>query len=189
MLPTQNYNRATLIYLLIAFTMSWALPAQAQGLSRVSGPQKSLIKDVRHEVVVPPRHGVFDNLAFRVNGSQVELYGQVTRPTLKTDAERVVRQIKGVRVVNNIKVLPVSPNDDRIRMNAFRAIYGHPALSRYATQAVPPIHIIVKNGHLTLEGVVTNESDKKTANVQANSVPSVLGVTNNLRVEATESPG
>lgn len=116
----------------------------------------------------------------------MELFGQVTRPTLKSDAERVVKQIEGVeRVINNIEVLPVSPNDDRIRLEAFRAIYGHPSLNRYALQAVSPIHIIVKNGNLTLEGVVAiaNEGDKNIANIQANSVPGVFKVTNNLRVE------
>ena len=131
---------------------------------------------------------MFDNLAFRVNGSQVELYGQVTRPTLKSAAEQVVRQIEGVdKVINNIEVLPVSPNDDRIRLDTYRAIYGHPALNRYSLQAVPPIHIIVKNGQVTLEGVVANEMDKNIANLQANSVSGVFSVTNNLRVESSGS--
>jgi hyperosmotically inducible protein len=131
-----------------------------------------------------PYYGVFDNLAYRVNGSTVELYGQVTRPTLKTDAERVVRQIEGVdKVINNIEVLPLSPNDDRIRLAAYRAIYGHTALQRYGLQAVPPIHIIVKNGNLTLEGVVASEMDRNIADIQAKAVPGVFSVTNNLRVE------
>jgi hyperosmotically inducible protein len=110
--------------------------------------------------------------------------GQVSRPTLKSDAERVVKDIEGVeRVVNEIEVLPTSPNDDRIRLATYRTIYGHTALNRYALQAVPPIHIIVKNGNVTLEGVVANESDKNIANIQARSVPGVFSVTNNLRVE------
>ena len=161
---------AASVALLLALTVASTAPAQAQSRSRLSRAQESLMKEIRHELVMLPYYGVFDNLAFRVNGSQVELYGQVTRPTLKSAAEQVVRQIEGVeKVINNIEVLPVSPNDDRIRLDAYRAIYGHTALNRYALQAVPPIHIIVKNGNVTLEGVVANEMDKNIANVQANS--------------------
>ena len=147
--------------------------------------QSRIAKEVRHELVMLPYYGVFDNLAYRVDGSTVTLFGQVTRPTLKSDAENVVKHIEGVtNVVNNIEVLPLSPNDDRIRRDVYRAIYGHPALStRYGFQAVPPIHIIVKNGHVDLEGVVANEGDKNIANIQANGVPGVFGVTNNLQVE------
>ena len=177
---------AATVALLVALTLASTAPAPAQNRSRLSHAQESLMKEVRHELVMLPYYGVFDNLAFRVNGSQVELYGQVTRPTLKSAAVQVVRQIEGVeKVVNNIEVLPVSPNDDRIRLGEYRAIYGHPALSRYSLQAVPPIHIIVKNGQVTLEGVVANETDKNIANVQANSVPGVFSVTNNLRVESS----
>ena len=111
--------------------------------------------------------------------------GQVTRPTLKSDAERVVKDIEGVeRVVNNIEVLPLSPNDDRIRLAVYRAIYGDTSLSRYGLQAIPPVHIIVSNGKVTLEGVVSSEADKNIANIRANGVPGVFGVTNNLRVGA-----
>jgi hyperosmotically inducible protein len=131
-----------------------------------------------------PYYGVFDNLAFKVEGDTVHLYGQVTRPTLKSSAERVVKDIEGVEKVNNeIEVLPLSPNDDQIRLATYRAIYGHPSLNRYALQAVPPVHIIVKNGNVTLEGVVATEMDKNIANIQARSVPGVFSVTNNLRVE------
>jgi hyperosmotically inducible protein len=139
---------------------------------------------VRHELVMLPYYSVFDNLAFKVEGSRVELLGQVSRPTLKSDSERVVKNIEGVEgVTNKIEVLPVSPNDDRIRLAVYRAIYGHTALQRYGLQAVPPIHIIVKNGNVTLEGVAANESDKNIANIQANGVSGVFSVTNNLRVE------
>jgi hyperosmotically inducible protein len=146
--------------------------------------QQRMAREVRHELVMLPYYGVFDNLAFRVNGDTVELYGQVTRPTLKSDAENVVKDVEGVtRVVNNIEVLPLSPQDDRIRLAAYRSIYGHPALNRYALAAVPSIHIIVKNGNVTLEGVAANEGDKNIANIQANSVPGVFSVTNNLQIE------
>ena len=139
---------------------------------------------VRHELVMLPYYSVFDNLAFKVEGSRVELLGQVSRPTLKSDSERVVKNIEGVEsVTNKIEVLPVSPNDDRIRLAVYRAIYGHTALQRYGLQAVPPIHIIVKNGDVTLAGIVANELDKNVANIQANGVSGVFSVTNNLQVE------
>ena len=145
------------------------------------------VREIRHELVMLPYYGVFDNLAYKVDGYKVTLMGQVTRPTLKTDAERVVKDIEGVeQVTNNIEVLPLSPNDDRIRLAAYRTIYGHTALNRYALNAVPPIHIIVKNGNITLEGVVANEGDKNIAGIQAKSVSGAFGVTNNLRVEGQQ---
>jgi hyperosmotically inducible protein len=131
-----------------------------------------------------PYYGVFDNLSYRVDGSTVTLMGQVTRPTLKSDAENVVKGIEGVEKVNNqIQVLPVSPMDDKIRIAEYRAIYGHPGLDRYALQAVPPIHIIVDNGKVTLEGVVASQADKDQAGIRANTVSGVFSVTNSLRVE------
>jgi hyperosmotically inducible protein len=145
----------------------------------------NIAKEVRHELVTLPWYSVFDNLAFRVDpDGTVTLLGQVVRPTLKDDAERVVRKIPGVtRVINQIEVLPLSPNDDRIRMAEFRAIYGDPALQRYALGAVPPIHIIVKNGHVDLVGVVATQMDKQIAGIRANSVPGVFSVSNGLTVD------
>ena len=146
--------------------------------------QDRIMREVRHELVMLPYYGVFDNLAFRVDGSTVTLLGQVTRPTLKSSAENVVKDIEGVEKVNNqVEVLPVSSQDDRIRLAAYRAIYGHTALNRYSLQAVPPIHIIVKNGNITLEGVVANEGDKNIAGLQANGVPGAFAVTNNLHID------
>ena len=154
-------------------------------------PQKSIdriYKEVRHELVMLPFYGVFDNLAYKVDpDGTVTLLGQVSRPTLKSDAENVVKHIEGVeKVVNNIEVLPTSINDDRIRRAAYRAIYGNSVLSQYQLRAVPPIHIIVKNGHITLEGVVARQMDKQIAGVQANSVHGAFSVTNNLVVEEQE---
>src|SRR5690242_6464641 len=106
--------------------------------------EQHLAREVRHELTLLPYYGVFDNLAYRIDGDTVTLIGQVTRPTLKSDAENVVKNIEGVhRVVNNIQVLPLSPDDDRLRMAVYHAIYAEPTLSRYGVQAVPPIHIIV----------------------------------------------
>ena len=143
-----------------------------------------LAREIRHELVLLPYYGVFDNLEFRVEGSKVTLMGQVTRPTLKTSAERVVKRLEGVEEVDNqIEVLPLSSNDDRIRIAVYRAIHGHSALTRYAIRAVSPIHIIVKNGDVTLMGLVANEMDTNIAYVQANAVSGVFSVTNKLRVE------
>jgi len=143
-----------------------------------------ITREVRHELVMLPYYGVFDNLAYRVTGSTVTLLGQVTRPTLKSDAGNVVKNIEGVEKVDNqIQVLPLSSMDDRIRLAEYRAIYSYAGLDRYALQAVPPIHIIVDNGKVTLEGVVANQADKDAANVRANTVSGVFSVVNNLRVE------
>ena len=159
------------------------LPAGAQKEMSAKGRAR-IEREVRHQLVMLPYYSVFDNLTYKVEGDSVILMGQVARPVLKSDAESAVKRIEGVeRVENRIEVLPVSPSDDRIRRAEYRAIFGFPALNRYAIQAVPPIHIIVKNGHVTLEGVVANAGDKNIAGIQANSVPGVFSVTNNLRVE------
>ena len=161
-------------------------PVRSVGSAETIWPtgRDRLRREVRHELVMLPYYGVFDNLAYQVDGSTVILTGQVTRPTLKSDAEAAVRSIEGVsRVVDNIEVLPPSPNDDRIRLAAYHIIYGQTALNRYALRAVPPIHIIVKNGHITLEGVVASESDRNVADIQTRSVPGVFSVTDHLRVE------
>jgi hyperosmotically inducible periplasmic protein len=148
--------------------------------------QQNLIKEVRHQLVLLPYYSVFDNLVFRVQGSKVILMGQVVRPTLKSDAEAAVKSIEGVTSVENtIEVLPTSPMDDQVRRAVYRAIYGEPALSRYALSAVPSIHIIVKNGNVTLEGVADNETDKNLAGLRANGVPNVFSVKNNLVVSSS----
>jgi hyperosmotically inducible protein len=144
-----------------------------------------IVKEVRHELVMLPYYGVFDNLSYKVDpDGTVTLLGQVANPVLKSDAEKAVKRIEGVeKVVNNLEVLPLSPNDDRIRRAAYRAIYGNSVLSQYQMRAVPPIHIIVKNGNITLEGVVAREMDKTVAGMQANGVHGAFSVTNNLVVE------
>jgi len=159
----------------MACALSWGQHSSA-GVDR-------LTREVRHELVMLSYYGVFDNLAYKVDGSAITLIGQVTRPTLKSDAENSVKHIEGVtRVDNQIQVLPLSTADDQIRLATYRAIYGHPGLDRYALQAVPPIHIVVANGNVTLEGVVDNQADKEQAGIRANTVNGVFKVTNNLRV-------
>lgn len=169
--------RGVLICGMALFAWAGIAPAAGQQLSRAE-------EQVRRELVTLPYYGVFDNLSFKVEGSKVTLMGQVTRPTLKTSAERVVMNIEGIEKVDNqIEVLPNSPNDDGIRRAVYRAVYSQPALQRYQIRAVPPIHIIVKNGNVALEGVVATEGDKNIAGIQANGVSGVFSVTNNLQVE------
>jgi|SRR5580704_4417806 hyperosmotically inducible protein len=145
--------------------------------------QQRIVKEVRHELLMLPYLDVFDNLAYKVNGYDVTLLGQVTRPSLKSDAEGAVKTIEGVEKIDNqIEVLPPSPMDDRLRIALYRAIYGFPSLQKYALGVQKPIRIIVKSGHVTLEGVVDNQADKNTAGIRANGVSGIFSVTNNLQV-------
>jgi hyperosmotically inducible protein len=181
----RNKLRALLAGLLIAA----ALCAYSAGAPQVDKHQRSealyrerLVKQVRHQLLMLPWYSVFDNLAFQVDRDKVTLIGQVTRPVLKSDAEAAVKSIEGVASVrNNIEVLPLSPMDDQLRRALFRTIYGGP-LQRYSLGAIPAIHIIVKNGHVILEGVVDNQMDRNIANIRANQVPNVFSVRNNLIV-------
>jgi hyperosmotically inducible protein len=149
-----------------------------------SKASKSLEQRVRSELLKLPYYGVFDYLAFQIDGDQVTLSGYVNWPTLKTDAESAVRRVEGVSTVSSkIEVLPLSPNDDRIRIAAYRAIYGHSTLARYQLNPHPPIRIIVDSGHLTLMGIVGSDMDRTVAHMQANGVPGVFSVTNNLEID------
>jgi len=145
--------------------------------------QERITKEVRHELLMLPYFTVFDNIAYKVDGDTVMLLGQVTRPSLKSDAENSVKHIEGVEKVDNqIEVLPPSPMDDGLRRRLYREIYGYPALEKYALGVQKPIRIIVKSGRVTLEGVVDNDADKNLAGLRANGVPSIFSVTNNLQV-------
>jgi len=181
---------------ILSVTGSWALafatpftPVCLSAGSQDSPPRHekkmhdNLVKEVRHQLLLLPYYSVFDNLLYKVDGDKVTLLGQVVRPTLKSDAENAVKGLEGVSSVDNqIQVLPASPMDDQLRRAVYRAIYGDTGLSRYAMSAVPSIHIIVNNGHVTLEGVVDSEADKNLVNIRANGVPNVFSVTNNLTV-------
>jgi hyperosmotically inducible periplasmic protein len=146
--------------------------------------QAWLTNQVRHKLVMLPYYSVFDNLQYQVQGDKVTLLGQVKNPILKSDAEHAVKKIEGVEAVDNqLVVLPLSPFDDRIRRATYRSIYSFGSLQMYSVRSVPPIHIIVNNGHVTLEGSVANQTDKNVAGIRANSVPGVFSVTNNLRVD------
>jgi hyperosmotically inducible protein len=169
----------------LVLTVSAAIGAPAtSNKTETGGQQQQVSEQVRKELVTLPYYGVFDNLAYKVEGSTVTLYGQVVRPVTRSDAERRVARINGVsRVVNNIEVLPVSPFDDAVRVRTYRAIFSTGGLSRYAMGANPSIHIVVKGGHITLEGVVSNESDRNLAYMAAMNVPGVFSVKNNLQTE------
>jgi len=160
------------------------LQAGAQGDKKFSAKaQERITKEVRHQILMLPDFGTFDNIAFKLDGYDVVLLGQVTRPLLKSEAERVVKKIEGVeRVDNRIEVLPPSGNDDRIRRDVFNAIYRYAPLQHYGVGSNRPIRIIVNHGNVTLEGVVDRESDKNMAGSQANGVPGVFSVKNNLVV-------
>jgi hyperosmotically inducible periplasmic protein len=174
---------------LMAFVAAFAIAASsaiAAPATPMSQTQDSLylMNKVRKELVTLPYYGVFDNLAYKIDGATVTLYGQVVRPSTRSSAEKRIKKIEGVeRVVNNIEVLPVSSFDDRIRRNAYRAIFRSGGLYRYAMGANPSIHIIVNRGHITLEGVVANKMDSQLAYMAARGVPGAFSVTNNLRVE------
>ena len=156
----------------------------AQGQAQPSTRAVTRIqKEVRHELVMLPYLGVFDNLAYQVNGYNVTLVGQVTSPVLKSDAENVVKKIEGVtHVTNQIEVLPVSNFDDELRLRLFRAIYGFAPLQKYELGVNKPIRIIVKQGHVNLEGVVDNQADRNVAFIRANGVPDIFSVANNLQI-------
>ena len=172
--------------LVIPLLTLWTLTVAAQNAQRGEPTAKSeerITREVRHELLMLPYFGVFDNIAFKVNGYDVALLGQVVRPSLKSDAGNAVKRIEGVEKVDNqIEVLPPSSMDDRLRLQLFRAIYRFAPLQKYELGVQKPIRIIVKNGRVTLEGVVDNDADKNFAGVRANTVPGIFSVTNNLQV-------
>jgi len=170
--------------LLLSAVVLWGIGAGlAQRPPSVRAIER-LEREVRHELVMLPYYSVFDNLEYKVEGYQVTLMGQVTRPNLKSDAENAVRRIEGVETVaNQIEVLPPSPMDDQIRRAVYYSLFSERSpLFRYGWGAVPPIHIIVKNGRVTLSGVVDNETDKNTATLLTKQVSGIFSVTNNLQV-------
>ncbi len=170
------------VTLLLSLTNAvFALPKANQVPNNAKDYSAWLPVEVRERLVTLPFYSVFDNFQYKVDGTKVTLLGQVAKPNLKSDAEKAVKAIPGVTAVDNqLEVLPLSPADDRIRQATYRAIYSFPSLQRYALRAVPPIHIIVKNGNLTLEGSVATQADKDAAGIRAKTVSGVFAVTNNL---------
>jgi hyperosmotically inducible protein len=175
-------------YVLVLSLLTLATLSIAQDQRETSAKaQERITREVRHELLMLPYFGVFDNIAFKVDGYNVTLLGQVVRPSLKSDAENAVKHIEGVEKIDNqIEVLPPSTTDDSLRLALYRAIYGYPALEKYALGVQKPIRIIVKNGHVTLEGVVDSDADKNMAGLRAKGVPGTFSVTNNLQVVSSK---
>lgn len=175
--------RTKILAIAVAFLIATSA-AFAGGNKKNNDVQFGTAKEIRKELVKLPYYGVFDNLAFKLDGDTVTLYGQVVRPTTRKDAEKRVAKIEGVeRVINNIEVLPLSRFDDSIRLRTYRAVFGAGSLYRYGQGTNPSIHIIVKNGHVSLEGIVATEGDRNLAGIAARGVPGSFSVTNNLKVE------
>jgi hyperosmotically inducible protein len=150
--------------------------------------EQRLYKEVHHALAMIPDVTIFDNLAYSVQGGTVTLYGQVRNAFVDDEAKSSVKRLEGVdQVVDKIEVLPVSFNDDRIRRQVAFAVFRDPRLSRYSMGTMPPIRIIVKNGHVDLEGVVATQGDKDVASIRANGVPGVFSVENHLQVEKNRS--
>ena len=170
------------VVILICLFGSVAL-AQQRDQTYSPKAQARITKEVRHRILMLPDFGVFDNIAFKLEGYNVILLGQVSKPLLKDEAGRVVQKIEGVEhVENRIEVLPTSFNDDRLRRDVFRAIYRYGPLEHYGVGSNRPIHIIVNGGHVKLEGVVDRQADKNMAGMRANGVAGVFSVENNLAV-------
>ncbi len=181
-----RYKVATFIAVILisasALAQVLAVPENRKAVS-ATAPDARISRQVMHQLLMEPYYGVFDNIEYSVNGDNVTLSGQVTRPVIKSDAEAAVRRIEGVEsVTNNIKVLPPSSMDDQIRREVYYTVFGFGGLGRYSWGTNPSIHFIVDNGRLTLVGVVDNEGDKNMAFLRANSVPGVFSVTNDLKV-------
>ncbi|MEQ1947562.1 MAG: BON domain-containing protein [Bryobacteraceae bacterium] len=182
-MASTNFSKpvlAAIRYLIPAMLLVAALPAQPPS----QRAQDRITREVRHEILMTPYFDVFDNVTYKVDGYNVTLMGQVTQPILKSNMEKAVKGIEGVdKVTNQIEVLPVSPNDARLRIALYRAIYGFDSLQRYAMPVIKPIRILVKNGNVTLEGVVNSEADKTVIGMRANGIPGIFKMTNNLLVE------
>ena len=182
-----------LVLLPAALLATFSIPSFGQQTpvsqsERAAHADQMLAQEVRHQLLLLPWYSVFDNLTYKVENSVVTLQGQVVQDRTKEDAEKYVKSIEGVtKIVNNIEILPASLDDERIRRAEYRAIFREPQLEKYSFGSVQTLHIIVKGGHVTLEGVVLNEGDKNLANIRANGVHGVFSVTNNLRVENSKT--
>lgn len=176
---------ATLAMVIASGATAFAAPKN-QRPKQAANSEVALSKEVRHQLVMLPYLTLFDNLAYKVDGSTVTLMGYVVNPTLKSDAGRVVKNVEGVTKVNNeIKVLPPSSMDNQIRRQEYRSIYGYAGLWKYAMGALPPVHIVVDNGHVMLFGIVDSQADKNLIGLRAKTVPNVFSVQNDLQVESS----
>jgi len=171
-------------FLMAAALLAGAAAASTEGSANLPQSDSGIAKNVRHEVLMYPHYSVWDDISFRVAGGNVSLTGEVNQPFKKQDIERLVRKVPGVAsITNEIKVLPLSSMDDRLRLQVANAIYRDPILVQYGMMAIPPIHIIVENGHVTLTGMVNSDMEKQIAGMRAASSLSFGPVVNNLVVE------
>jgi hyperosmotically inducible protein len=171
-------------FMFAAAVLGLGIAAAATG-DTVGAADAGIARKLTHEIRMYPRYSIFDNIGFFVDEGRVDLLGEVSEPFKKADLGRIALHVAGVTSLSNeLKVLPLSPMDNRLRLQVARAIYRDPVLSRYGMQAVPPIHIIVDNGHVTLEGVVATDMEKNVAGLRASGAGLSFGqVTNNLHVE------
>lgn len=177
-------SKSQLLMIIAALVVSAVSVTEVLGATPSSPSQARITKQVRHELVTLPYYGVFDNLAFKIDGNTVTLYGQVVRSVTRSEAQQRVARIAGVaRVVNDIQVLPLSSMDTAIRQRTYRAIARTAGLNRYLMGTNPSIHIVVGHGQVTLEGVVANNADRQLAFMAANQVSGVFSVKNNLRTD------
>jgi len=173
----------TIAAVVFALLISSGYTSKVAAQKTLQSPNDEIQREVKHQLRMLNLYTVFDNLEYGVDGSRVILEGQVTNPELKSEAVASVKKVHGVTdVQDNIKTLPLSNDDDRIRHAAYRSIYGDSQLSKYGFQSVQSIHIIVENGHITLEGDVNTEADKNVAGIRANSVEGAFSVKNNLSI-------
>jgi osmotically-inducible protein OsmY len=190
-LSVKRFLTWLVIFALLATPALSAFAAQnatSKKQTKIDDQVPALSREIHHQIHFLPFYSVFDSVRFTMDGHNVTLTGQVLRRNLKEQAEAAVKSVEGVGVVvNKIEVLPASPSDDDLRRAIYRAIYEDSTLARYATQDVPPVHIIVNNGVVSLEGSIDSLSDKNLAGARAGSVANVGSVKNNLVVHAKES--
>jgi len=176
-------KRLTFVTLLLLALGAFILPAQEQAAQ----PAVQLETDIRNTILLVPHYGVFDNLAFKLDGNDVTLLGQVLLPVSREEISHRVAKLAGIgKVTDNIEVLPLSRSDDALRLQVYRRLFGTSDLYRYALGPNPSIHIMVKGGRVTLEGVVSNEGDSRIAYMGARKVNGILSVTNNLKILSTK---
>jgi len=178
----------TAVLLLSLFAVNFAQAQRGPAPRGTASFEQWLSQEVNHQILLLPWYSVFDYVQYKVNDSEVTLLGQVVSDVMKRDAENNIKRIEGVtKVTNNIEILPASQMDDRIRRATFGVLSGDPALGIYRLSLVHSIHIIVKGGHVTLEGTVLNEGHKNLAGIRAHAISGVFSVTNNLRIETSKT--
>jgi hyperosmotically inducible periplasmic protein len=180
----KGFSMAAVLIFLMSLVPVGMASVSKQTTPSSSGIQPKNLQDrIQHSLLMLPYYDVFDQIGYKIQGDTVTLVGEVKRPLLKDEAEQAVRKLTGVtKVMNDIEILPLSSMDDSLRLMTFRAIYSRPGFEKYGLQAVKPIRIIVKNGNVTLVGVVASEFDKIEAEMAARSVPFAFSIKNELTI-------